>query len=116
MADYVINCIDKPDRDDFRSRIRGIGGDKHPVRGDSWYLPLDVAIGMLKSKTDTFCVYHQQKSDELPVRVEVIIAHREGTEYLKTKSDIDLEDNLLHLRQCDSHAAVLYEMTQRFSG
>jgi len=83
----LVTCINKPDRYSTHERITHIGG--------SWgRITEDEAIRQIKSGQNS---YHVRVGNN---DARVIIATRNGREYLKTEADTVLVDNLLSLHEC----------------
>jgi hypothetical protein len=88
MASRQITCIRKlPNHEDRHRRIQAVGGSGFR---DSE----DMAIANVKRDPEAYYVSEQGKS------VWVIVKQHEGREYLKTKTDHFLPDNLLSLPEC----------------
>jgi hypothetical protein len=93
MADNVqVLCINKTDRQSAYDRIRNIGGVN--ANGTGWKLSVPDAIAGIKAGTWKFYTHVQGKA------VWVIIASKEGREYLKTENDGEQPNNLLSLPEC----------------
>lgn len=91
-ADVRIQCINKRDRQSPHERISDVGGVG--ADGRRWTLTEDQAITGIKDGTYSFYVNVDNK------RVDVIVAVHEGREYLKTKADGVIPNNLLSLSEC----------------
>jgi hypothetical protein len=93
MADrYEVTCINRRDRVNPYERITHIGGTY--ANGLYWKLTVEEAIMAIKSGVSTYFVIQDWKV------VDVIIASRNGREYLKTAADGEEENNLLRLPEC----------------
>ncbi len=92
MANKV-TCINKIDRNSAYERITHIWWIKD---SDGWRFKItqQEAIDYMKSKTAYF--YTDINWD----RADVIIASRNGREYIKTENDWDEPNNLLSLPEC----------------
>jgi hypothetical protein len=88
-----VRCITRDDRYSPHDRITQIGGVNPD--GSNWRLALAEAIQGIKTGKWRFFV-------ERPLgdRVIVIVASRNGREYLKTEADGDEPNNLLSLPMC----------------
>ena len=87
-----IKCIVKTNRSDAHQRIQSVGGVNPD--GQRWKLSeADAIKGIHDDKWD-FWTQGGGKT------VDVVIAKREGKEYLKTKNDGVQPDNLLALPTC----------------
>jgi hypothetical protein len=64
--------------------------------GDIGRITRDEIIRRIESKSDTFWVKHPADGS----RVDVRIAHRGATKYLRTESNDTERDNLLKLPEC----------------
>ncbi|MGO9762982.1 MAG: DUF3892 domain-containing protein [Solirubrobacteraceae bacterium] len=93
MAQEVrVRCINKTPRQDPHLRISHIGGVNND--GSRWRMTETAAIKAIKAGEYAFYV------EASGVRVNVVIATREGHEYLKTRADGVRPDNLLALPEC----------------
>ena len=89
MTTYQITCH-RPDNADRDRRMQGVGG---PDAG-GWYGTVDAVISLINNGHSFWTVDQRGNS------VWVIVAKRNGREYIKTQSD-DLEpNNLLSLPVC----------------
>ena len=94
MATAVqISCINKTSRTSAHERIRNVGG----VNPDRTRWKLSEAEAIQSIKDDKWSFYVERPPGH---RVQVIIANREGREYLKTEADDEQPDNLLALPEC----------------
>jgi hypothetical protein len=88
MAARQITCITKlPNHQDRHRRIQAVGGN-------GFYDAEDTAIANVKRDPEYYFVREQG------VSVWVIVKNHEGRDYLKTKTDHFLPDNLLSLPEC----------------
>lgn len=92
---HQVTCI-VPDGDDKDRRIDSIGGSKGAKDTDgAWCINIDTAIKGIKDGTWKFWTTTKDGKS-----VWVVVAKRNGREYLKTEAD-DLEpNNLLALPRC----------------
>jgi hypothetical protein len=91
MVDYRVDCITKPGNHfDPNTRIQGLGG----ASPENWYGTEDQVIASIRAG-NTFYVHRPPAT-----RVEVEIAYRNLTAYLKTVPDGIPYDNLLSLPEC----------------
>ena len=89
MPEHLITCINKRGGHlNPHERIEYIG------QRNNWKLSENSAISRIKSKTDSFYTLVKNK------RAEIIVASRNGREYLKTTADGLNQDNLLSLDEC----------------
>lgn len=88
-----IDCVNKTDRTDPHDRIHSVGGPN--ADGTRWKISEDAAIEGIEAGKWTFHV-------ERPAGhvVDVVIATRLGSKYLKTEADGEQPDNLLALPEC----------------
>lgn len=82
-----ITCINKNDRQNKHERITHVGGD-------GWKITQQKAISNIESGDESYYVNQGGK------KVNVIVATRNGTKYLKTEADGDDPNNLLSLPEC----------------
>lgn len=82
-----ITCINKNDRDSKYERITHVGGA-------GWKLTLQAAISNIESGSESYYVSQGGKD------VDVVVATKNGTKYLKTEADGDEPNNLLSLPEC----------------
>lgn len=92
MARHEVKCINKTNRSSAHERISHIGGVNSD--GSRWKVTSEYAITSIKSNQHSY--YVRQGNHE----VNVIVATRYGTDYLKTQNDGDSPDNLLSLPEC----------------
>ena len=94
MAQSVrIQCTNKTNRTSAHERIHNVGGIN--PNGTRWKMSESKAIQDIKNGTYAFYV-------ERPLghRVNVVIAKKDGHEYLKTVPDGEQPNNLLALPEC----------------
>jgi hypothetical protein len=94
MAQEIqVRCINKTNRSSAHERIQNIGG----VNGDGTRLKLSEGQAIQDIKNGRYAFYVERPAGR---RVNVIIASRLGSEYLKTEADGEQPDNLLALPEC----------------
>ena len=86
-----ISCINKNNRTSAYERISHVGGTH---LGSKWRYTLSEAIRYIKNGTYSFYTSVGGHTRN------VIVATRNGTEYLKTEADSDTPDTLLSLPEC----------------
>jgi hypothetical protein len=87
-----IACITKlPNHQDRHRRIQAVGGGSGIAR---WKDTEEAAIANVKRDPQAYYVSEQGKS------VWVIVKKHDGRDYLKTRTDNFLPDNLLSLPEC----------------
>ena len=94
MADYRIDCINKPDRNSRHERITHAGGPK-PDGSGRWKDTVANIIGFIERKEHRF--YTQEGDSRAWVGVQVSAA---GNKYIQTYANDRWTDNLLALREC----------------
>ncbi|MDR3738716.1 MAG: DUF3892 domain-containing protein [Terracidiphilus sp.] len=97
MPVYRVSCKEKHSR---YERIASIGCVEVGTGAKSRFTE-DEAIRRIKLGTDSFYVERPEGH-----RVAVIVAEREGREYLKTETDGEKPDNLLSLPDCPAKPSV----------
>lgn len=88
-SQYQVTCH-KPDNNDPDRRLQGLGGPG----GQGWYLPINSLITLINDG-DQFWTVNQQGNS-----VWIVIATRNGRDYLRTTSDGIEPNNLLALPHC----------------
>jgi hypothetical protein len=87
-----IICITKlPNHEDRHRRIQAIGGSSGVAR---WKDSEETAIANIKRDSQSYYVSEQGMS------VWIIVRKHDGRDYLKTRNDRFLPDNLLSLPEC----------------
>lgn len=89
--DIRVDCIVKPDRYSAHERIQRLGGRNSD--GTRWQLSEDDVIKWIRAG-------HTFYTNVSGARANVIIAQRNGRDYLKTDRDTTIKDNLLSLQTC----------------
>ena len=94
VADYRIDCINKPDRNSPHERITHAGGPS-PSGSGRWKETVPNIVRMIESKQHRFYTSEGGQSAWVDVRVSA-----SGTKFIQTKADGVWKDNLLALREC----------------
>jgi hypothetical protein len=93
MADYRIDCVNKPHRDSPHEHITQVGGPKSA--GGRWHEPVENVVRYLDGKE------HRFYTDERGARAWVgVNTSRSGRRFLQTYADGVWRDNLLALPEC----------------
>jgi hypothetical protein len=90
-----VSCITKPQPNNPRQRIKGLGGTNGD--GSPWWMTLDAAIAMVGSGRFFFYVLDKDGATPNPIVVDVSAA---GNKFLRTVFDDTTSNNLLSLPQC----------------
>ncbi len=93
MADYRIDCINKPNRSSSHEHITHVGGQT--ADGGRWKDTVPNVIGFIEAKTHRF--YTKEGGATAWVGVRISAA---GNKYLQTYADGIWKDNLLALKEC----------------
>lgn len=94
MADYRIDCVNKPDRNSRHEHITHVGGPK-PDGSGRWKDTVPNVVRRIEQKIDRFYTSEAGVSAWVGVR-----ASAAGTKYLQTHADGVWKDNLLALKEC----------------
>ena len=94
MADYRIDCVNKPDRNSPHERITHVGGP-NPSGVGRWKDTVPNVVLAIEQKTHRF--YTSEGGATASVGVRVSSA---GNKYLQTYADGVWKDNLLALKEC----------------
>jgi hypothetical protein len=94
VANYHIDCINKPNRDSRHEHITHVGGPK-PDGSGRWRDTVPNVVRMIEDKTHSF--YTSEGGNTARVGVRVSAA---GNKYLQTHADGVWKDNLLALPEC----------------
>ncbi len=87
MADALVTCIIKPDRNSPHEHITNLGGN-------GWCWDVQSVIASIEAKTNTFYTQSGNKRADIKVRI------RDGRKYVQTVEDGLWTDNLLSLETC----------------
>lgn len=94
MADYLIKCVDKPNRNSAHEHITGAGGIGPD--GQSWHDTVDNIIRFIESKMHRFFTHENGKTVFVVVRINPVT----GRKYIQTYADGEWRNNLLSLYEC----------------
>ena len=94
MADYQIDCVNKPNRTSPHEHITHVGGPKPDGTG-RWKDSVPNVIGFIESGTHRF--YTSVGGATAWVKVRESSA---GNKYIQTQADGVWKDNLLALNEC----------------
>ena len=94
MADYRIDCINKPDRNSAHEHITHVGGPK-PDGSGRWKDTVANVVRLIEGKTDRFYTSEGGVSAWVLVRTSAA-----GRKFLQTNADGVWKDNLLALKEC----------------
>lgn len=87
MADALVTCVNKPDRNSPHEHITHLGGR-------TWRWPVRDVIASIESGTNTFY------TDDGRKRAEVRVRERNGRKHVQTQADGEWTNNLLSLETC----------------
>jgi Protein of unknown function (DUF3892) len=94
MANYRIDCVNKPDRYSTHERITAVGGPK-PDGSGRWNDSADNVIRFIESNQHQFYTSEGGATAWVGVRVSAA-----GNKFLQTHADGLWKDNLLALPEC----------------
>lgn len=94
MADYKIDCINKPDRNSPHERITYAGGP-NPNGVGRWKESVPNIVRMIEQGTHRFYTSVAGSSAWVGVRVSAA-----GNKFIQTYADGTWKDNLLSLQEC----------------
>lgn len=98
MADYLITCINKPDRLSPHEHITLIGNS-----AGNWRITTASAINRITNGTDSFCTINA-----LGGRVDIAVVRIAGRQpFLRTHADGQWNDNLLAQQECGSNCKIV---------
>jgi hypothetical protein len=87
MADALVTCINKPDRNSTHEHITHLGGN-------TWRWTVQEVIASIENGTNTF---HTRDGN---TRADIRVRTRNGRKFVQTYADGDWKDNLLALATC----------------
>ena len=90
MADVLVTCVTKPNRNSPHEHITHLGGPG----GGGWTKTTQEVISLIKRQIDTFYTWDGQK------RANIKVNSRNGREFVQTYADGDWKNNLLSLDAC----------------
>ena len=88
-----VDCVVRTDRVSPHHRIRAIGGRSR--EGEPWRLSEEAAIAAIENERATFYIEWPKGR-----RIDLVVGQGLGKTYLKTESDAEVPDALLHLPDC----------------
>jgi hypothetical protein len=92
MAEFEVNCINKPNRESRHEHITHIGGQ-------GWRLTREAAIRRIDSGSESYYTIDRQTGK----KVYVGVVRADGRlPFLQTHADGKWNDNLLAQRECDN--------------
>jgi hypothetical protein len=94
MADYRIDCINKPDRNSSHEHITHVGGPK-PDGNGRWRDTVPNVVNFIETKTHRFYTRENGVTAWVYVRTST-----SGHKYLQTQADGVWTNNLLALKEC----------------
>lgn len=94
MADYQIDCINKPDRNSPHEGITHVGGPA-PGGASRWKDTVPNVVQMIESKQHSFYTLNAGKAAWVGVNVSST-----GKKYLQTYADGVWNNNLLAQKEC----------------
>jgi hypothetical protein len=94
MADYQIDCVNKPDRYSAHEHITHVGGPR-PDGGGRWKDTVPNVVAFIENKQHRFYTKVGNASAWVGVRISAA-----GNKYLQTHADSIWKDNLLALQEC----------------
>jgi len=94
MAEYRIDCINKPDRNSAHEHITHAGGP-NPSGTGRWRDTVPNVVSMIETKTHRFYTNEGGVSAWVLVRTSAA-----GRKFLQTYADGVWKDNLLALKEC----------------
>lgn len=94
MADYRIECVNKPHRNSPHEHITHVGGP-NPTGGGRWKEPVPNVVRFIESNQHRFYTREGNASAWVGVRTSAA-----GNKFLQTHADGIWKDNLLALDEC----------------
>ena len=94
MADYRIDCINKPDRNSAHERITHAGGP-NPDNNGRWKDTVPNIVRFIEQNTHRFYTNEGGKVAWVGVRTSA-----NGNKFIQTHADGVWKDNLLALNEC----------------
>ncbi len=94
MADYRIDCVNKPNRNSPHEHITHVGGP-NPDGSGRWKETVPNVVRMIEQKTHRFYTAEGGATAWVGVRTSAA-----GNKFLQTYSDGIWKDNLLALKEC----------------
>jgi hypothetical protein len=94
MADYRIDCVNKPDRSSPHEHITHVGGPS-PDGAGRWKDTAPTVVRFIEQKVHRFYTSEAGATAWVGVRVSAA-----GNKYLQTHADGVWRDNLLALKEC----------------
>jgi hypothetical protein len=94
MADYRIDCVNKPDRNSPHERITHVGGPKPDATG-RWKDTVENVVTFIEKKEHRFYTREGNASAWVGVRTS-----QAGNKFVQTYADGVWKDNLLALPEC----------------
>lgn len=94
MADYRIDCVNKPNRNSSHEHITHVGGPKSDGSG-RWKETVPNVVRMIEQKTHRFFTSEGGVTALVGVRTSAA-----GNKFLQTYADGVWKDNLLALQEC----------------
>jgi hypothetical protein len=94
MADYRIDCVNKPDRYSPHERITDVGGPKPDGTG-RWKNSVTNVVGFIENKEHRFYTKEGNAFAWIGVRISAA-----GNKFLQSHADGVWRDNLLALPEC----------------
>ncbi len=91
MADLLVDCINKQDRNSTHEGITHLGG---PGGGTRWKWTRQQVINSIEAKTNTFYTKVDGK------RADIGVVDGPNGKYVRTYADGKWNDNLLALSEC----------------
>jgi hypothetical protein len=95
MADYRIDCVNKPDRNSRHEHITHVGGPS-PEGTERWKDTVPNVVRFIEQKVHRFYTSEVGASAWVEVRVSAA-----GNKYIQTRADGVWKDNLLALKECN---------------